>query len=222
MDDAVMNLDQDSMFLNDLFGDGLDNDPVLGSEAQIPATSNLEAMARSEFDVPDDDAGDAGGSMDGMASAMTGHGGMGGQSQVQNQQGPPAGGGGGRGGRPPSSRGGGGRRGGGRGAGGAQAAAAAAMKPDDQGDPNMQQAKMQGGRGAAPPQGGPMGQGMQGMPGGGPMGGYPPSNGAYPRHAMAGHGPPQGAMMQGGGPPPGQGMPPHMAGPHHHHQQGAP
>eukprot|EP00283_Hemiselmis_rufescens_P014930 CAMPEP_0173461740 /NCGR_PEP_ID=MMETSP1357-20121228/65455_1 /TAXON_ID=77926 /ORGANISM="Hemiselmis rufescens, Strain PCC563" /LENGTH=63 /DNA_ID=CAMNT_0014429419 /DNA_START=203 /DNA_END=391 /DNA_ORIENTATION=+ len=50
-------LDADSLFLNDLFGDGLVSDPMLGASDSItplgaPSSVGGSGVARSEFDMP--------------------------------------------------------------------------------------------------------------------------------------------------------------------------
>ena len=44
-----MNLDNDSMFMNDLFGDGLANDPVLETQDRV---AELTRSGSTEFDMP--------------------------------------------------------------------------------------------------------------------------------------------------------------------------
>eukprot|EP00961_Rhodomonas_salina_P156514 2107606-Rhodomonas_salina.1 len=150
MDDAVMNLDSESTFLNDLFGDGLDNDPVLGSESGVSGSNPVGG--RGEFDVPDSPesllwgggGGVGGGGGMGMGSGMQQQVGM--MPQNMQGQGPPqpdpSQGAPSRtsSGRPPSSRGqgGGGQRGGrGRGPSGENDGDDGGMMQQMQGHPQM-------------------------------------------------------------------------------------
>jgi hypothetical protein len=53
MDEGTMNADSESMFLNDLFGDGLDTDAVLDNTAGIRGGMTDPSSVLNDFDMPD-------------------------------------------------------------------------------------------------------------------------------------------------------------------------
>jgi hypothetical protein len=53
MDEGIMNTDSESMFLNDLFGDGLDTDAVLDNTAGIRGGMTDPSSVLNDFDMPD-------------------------------------------------------------------------------------------------------------------------------------------------------------------------
>jgi hypothetical protein len=114
MEEGMLNADSESMFLNDLFGDGLDTDAMLQNAVGLGHTD--PATGLNDFDMPDSPPenlawhGDESSSFAEQAAASS-------QAAVQARQvaaagqvpvgnAAPAG----RAGKPPSSRSGGGRR----------------------------------------------------------------------------------------------------------------